>query len=98
MITKRQGFIASGVLAGALLLGTAGLAAAQDPTGSHAPNPMWTGPGAGQMGAGMSGQMGAGMSGQMGAGMSGQMGAMGTDGAYDDAQMAAMHAQHHTTN
>ena len=90
MITKRQGFIASGVLAGALLLGTAGLAAAQDPTGSHAPNPMWTGPGAGQMGAGMSGQMGA--------GMSGQMGAMGTDGAYDDAQMAAMHAQHHTTN
>ena len=82
MITKRQGFIASGVLAGALLLGTAGLAAAQDPTGSHAPNPMWTGPGAGQMGAGMSGQMGA----------------MGTDGAYDDAQMAAMHAQHHTTN
>ncbi|MEK6720070.1 MAG: hypothetical protein AABZ33_05290 [Chloroflexota bacterium] len=94
MTTKRQGFIAGGILAGALLLGTAGLAAAQDPTSSPAPNPMWTGPGSGMTGAGMSGQMGAGMSGQMQA----QHDQMVASGACDDAQMGAMHAQHHPTN
>lgn len=104
MTLKRQGLITGGVLAGVLLLGTAGLAAAQDPSSSPTPNPMWTGPGAGMMGAGMSGQMGATMmdGGQMGAGMSGQMQAqhdqMVASGACDDAQMDAMHAQHHPTN
>jgi Spy/CpxP family protein refolding chaperone len=94
MTSKRIGLVTGGMLAGALLLGTAGLVAAQDPTGM-------TG---GQMGAGMmgGGQMGAGMMG------GGQMGTMTADqleqmdalhdqmiesGVCDPAQMQAFHAQ-----
>ena len=97
MTSKRIGLVTGGLLAGALLLGTAGLVAAQDPTGGMM---------GGQMGPGMmGGQMGAGM-------MSGQMGAMSADqleemdalhdqmiesGVCDPAQMQAFHAQLHST-
>ncbi len=93
MTTKRLGIL-GGALAGTLLLATAGLVAAQDPT----PSPSTMG-GAG-MGAGM-------MNGQMGAGMMApdqleQMAAlhdqMVATGAGDPAQMQQLHAQHHPTN
>ena len=98
MTWRRLGIIAGGVLAVTLLLGTAGLAAAQDPT----PSPS-------QMGAGMmGGQMGAGMmGGQMGAGLMTtqqleQMDAlhdqMVATGTCDPAQMQSLHAQHHPGN
>ena len=100
MASKRIGFVTGGMLAGALLLGTAGLVAAQDPT-TPTPSPTAVGPGGmmgGQNGAGMmGGQMGAGMmGGQMGAGMmGGQMGAgmMGTMTAEQLEQMDALHDQ-----
>ena len=93
MASKRIGLVTGGLLAGALLLGTAGLVAAQDPTAGT--------PG-GQMGAGMmGGQMGAGM-------MGGQMGTMTAEqleqmdalhdqmirsGVCDPAQMQALYSQ-----
>ena len=105
MVSKRLGFITGGLLTGALLLGTAGLALAQDPTSTPTASPS----GIGQMGAGMmGGQMGAAMmgghngtgmmggqngtgmmGGQMGAGMMG--GQMGTMGASQLKQMATLH-------
>ncbi len=98
MASKRIGLVTGGLLAGALLLGTAGLVAAQDPTGRMG----------GQNGAGMmGGQNGAGMmgGGQMGAGMRGTLTAdqleqmdalhdqMIESGVCDPAQMQAFHAQ-----
>ena len=108
MASKRLGFITGGLLTGALLLGTAGLALAQDPTSTPTASPS----GIGQMGAGMmGGQNGTGMmGGQMGAGMSGQMGTMSADqfkqmatlhdkmiksGDCDFSQTQALHVQHH---
>jgi hypothetical protein len=105
MTSKRIGLVTGGLLAGALLLGTAGLVAAQDPTATPTPGPTTVSPG-GMMG----GQMGAGMmGGQMGAGMmGGQMGTMTADqldqmnalhdqmienGLCDPAQMHATHSQ-----
>ena len=111
MTTKRRGLVAGGLLAGALLLGTAGLVAAQDPTTSPTANPGWGG--AGVMGGQMNGQMGA--PGMMGGQMNGQMGAPGmmtpelfeqmdaihdqmvASGGANHAQMEALHAQHHPT-
>jgi len=86
MASKRIGLMASGLVAGALLLGTAGLVAAQDPTG---PGGMM----GGQNGAGMmGGQNGAGMmGGQNGAGMMG--GEMGTMTAEQLERMEALHDQ-----
>jgi Spy/CpxP family protein refolding chaperone len=69
MTSKKLGILAGSALAGALLLGTAGLAAAQDPTATPSPTP-WSGMnGAGMMG----GQNGGGM-------MGGQMGGAGMMG------------------
>ena len=92
MTSKRMGLLTGGVLAGVLLLGTAGLAAAQDPT--TAPRPDRVGPAGmmgGQNGAGMmGGQNGAGMmGGQNGAGMMG--GQMVTMSADQLKQMATLH-------
>ena len=107
MTSKRLGFLTGGLLTGALLLGTAGLALAQDPTTTPTPSPTAVAPG-GMMG----GQNGASMmGGQNGTGMmGGQMGTMSADqlkqmaaihnemakgGALDFSQMQALHAQHH---
>jgi len=83
MASKRIGILAGGALAGALLLGTAGLALAQDPT-----PPM--GGGSGMMGGG-SGMMGGG-SGMMGGGsgmMGGGSGMMGSGSGMDPGNMTA---------
>ena len=97
MTTKRRGLVAGGLLAGALLLGTAGLVAAQDPTTSPTANPGWGG--AGVMGGQMNGQMGA--PGMMTPELFEQMDAihdqMVASGGANYAQMDAMHAQHHPT-
>ena len=85
MASKRIGLMTGGLLAGALLLGTAGLVAAQDPTTT--PSPTTVGPG-GMMG----GQNGAGMmGGQNGTGMMG--GQMGTMTAEQLEQMDELHDQ-----
>ena len=87
MASKRIGLVTGGLLAGALLLGTAGLVAAQDPTPTPTPNPTAVGPG-GMMG----GPMGAGMmGGQNGAGMMG--GQMDSMTAAQLEQMDALHDQ-----
>ena len=114
MASRRKALIAGGALAGTLLLGTAALALAQDPT----PNPSQMGPGMISGGVGMmGGHMGM-MGGQMGAGMMGGTGMMGTgtmtseqleqmdalhdqmvaNGTCDPAQMQSLHAQHHPGN
>jgi hypothetical protein len=95
MASKRIGLVTGGLLAGALLLGTAAVAA-QDPTASPMASPTGVGSGGmmgGQMGAGMmGGQNGAGMmGGQMGAGMMG--GQMGTMTADQLDQMDVLHDQ-----
>ena len=106
MISKRVNLIAGTILGGALLLGTAGFALAQDPTTSPAPSAP-IGMSGGMMGAGM----GAGMGGQltMGAGMGAGMGvgqmpdmtamhaAMGKDGTCDPKLMPSMHRQDRST-
>ena len=105
MTTRRFGLITGGILAGALLLSTAGLAAAQDPTAM---------PESSRSTKGMDGMMGGqGMDGMMGGqGMDGMMGAGGmtaeqleemaehhdqmVEGApLDAAEMQKLHAQHH---
>lgn len=97
MVTKRIGILVGGALAGTLLLGTAGLVLAQDPTPSPTASPA-LGPGM-MSGAGMmGGQSGAGM----GAGMMtpeqlGQMSALHAQmvavGACDPARMQQFHEQ-----
>ena len=92
MASKRIGLVTGGLLAGALLLGTASLVAAQDPTTTPSPSPTVVTPGGmmgGQNGSGMmGGQMGAGM---MGGGMmDGQMGTMTADQL---GQMDTLHDQ-----
>lgn len=85
MASKRIGLVAGGLLAGALLLGTAGLVAAQDPTPTQTPNPTAVGPG-GMMG----GPMGAGMmGGPMAAGMMGRQNGAGMMGGQMDSMTAA---------
>jgi len=99
MASKRMRFLGSGLLAGALALGTAGLVAAQDPTPTPAQNPGWVGS-VGMMG----GQYGPAtmMGGQYGAGMmtgaqSQQMATlhdqMAASAACDSSQMQSLHAQ-----
>ena len=86
MATKRINTLAGTILGGALLLGTAGLALAQDPGTDPSPRTV-PGMSGGMMSGGMSGgAMSGGMSG--GAMSGGMMGGQGMDGA----QMAAMHA------
>ena len=102
MTSRRIGFVAGGLLAGAVLMGTAGFVAAEDPTATQ-PS------GAGMMAGQMGGQMGGMMGGQKGAGMmGGQMGTLTADqfkqmdelhdqmlasGVCDPAQMQAFRAQ-----
>ena len=104
MTTKRINILAGTILGGALLLGTAGLAFAQDPTADPSPQTV-PGMSGGAMLGGMSGgAMPGGVSGGMsggamgGQGMNGaQMGAMhasmGQDGTCDPALMQSMHPQ-----
>ena len=87
MTSKRLGFLTGGLLTGALLLGTAGLALAQDPGSTPTASPTGIGPGGmtgGQNGTGM-------MGGQNGSGMMG--GQMGTMSADHLKQMATLHDQ-----
>jgi len=89
MASKRTAILAGGALAGAILLGTAGLALAQDPSPSPSGTPTW-GPGmmGGQWGSGMMGnQSGAGM---MGGAYGGMMGTLSPDQLE---QMDALHDQ-----
>lgn len=79
MAARRIGLVAGGILAGGLLLGTAGLVAAQNPTAS---------PSASSTPSGSSGMMGG--SGMMGAGMMSGSG-MGQMDAADIAAMTTMH-------
>ena len=105
MTTRRFGLISGGILAGALLLSTAGLAAAQDPTATPGASPSRDSM-AGMMGSqGMGGMMGSqGMGGMMGAGAmtAGQLDEMAEHhdqmvegGPMDAAEMQKLHAQHH---
>lgn len=109
MRSKRLRILAGGALAGTLLLGTAGLVAAQDPTPTPSPSMGGAGMigGAGMMGsAGMmggAGTMGGAMSpGTMTSEPMEQMYAlhdqMVASGACDPAQMRQFHALHHQTN
>ena len=96
MTTKRVGMLAGTVLSGALILGTAGLTLAQDPTPTPSTSPGSEMPG-GMMGGG-TGMMGGG-TGMMSADQLRQMTSlhdqMVTSGTCDSAQMQQMHAQHH---
>ena len=76
MTSKKLGILFGSALAGTLLLGTAGLVAAQDPTTTPSPTARsgMTG-GAGMMSGGMAG--GAGMMGGAGMGGAGMMGGAG---------------------
>ena len=102
MASKRLGFITSGLLTGALLLGTAGLVVAQDPPSKPTRSPF--GRMGGQNGTGMMGsQNGTGM-------MGGQIGTMSADqlkqmatlhdemvkSGSNPLQMQQFHAQHHS--
>ena len=96
MTTRRFGLITGGILAGALLLSTAGLAAAQDPTAM---------PESSRSTKGMDGMMGGqGMDGMMGAGgmtaeqleeMAEHHDQMVEGAPLDAAEMQKLHAQHH---
>ena len=85
MITKGRGLFAGGVLAGALLLGTAGLAVAQNP--NVTPTPAWDG--VGMSGRGVAGMMTSDLLAQMNV-MHDQVVASGSAGM---AQMNVMHDQ-----
>lgn len=103
MNMKRTNLLAGSLLGGALLLGTAGLALAQDPTSTPTPSPAARTPGGmmnGQaMGAGKGMMNGQGMGAEQGM-MNGQMpdmtamhAAMTKDGTCDPASMPSMHDQ-----
>ena len=81
MTTNRVRLFGGAILTGALLLGSAGLALAQDPTASPGPN--WTGP----SGSGMTGGQGMMTGGQGMTGGSGMMDSQTMTGA-----MGTMHA------
>ncbi len=88
MITKRTNLIAGSLLGGALLLGTAGLVLAQDPTPTPSPT-------TGTPGGMMNGQgMGAGQMPDMTA----MHATMGNDGTFDPELMQSMHDQYHPSN
>lgn len=97
MNTKRTNLLAGSLLGGALLLGTAGLALAQDPTATPNPSPAGVTPGGVMNGQGMDAGRGM-MNGKgMGAGQMPDMtvmhAAMSRDGTCDPALMASMHDQ-----
>ena len=88
MITKRTNLLAGSLLGGALLLGTAGLVLARDPTPT--PSPTTGTPGGMMNGQGMA-------AGQM-PDMTAMHAAMGKDGAFDLELMQSMHDQYHPSN
>ena len=90
MITKRTNLLAGSLLGGALLLGTAGLVLAQDPTPTPTPSPTTGTPGGMMNGQGMG-------AGQM-PDMTAMHAAMGKDGTFDPELMQAMHDQNHPSN
>jgi len=96
MSRTRIGLVGAGMLAGSLLLGTAGLALADAPPATPTPSPTWTMPGGGMMngqngGGMMNGQNGGGMmNGQNGGGMMN-----GQNGHCDPDLMQSMHDQYH---
>ena len=103
MTSKRRGFLTSGLLTGALLLGTAGLALAQDPASTPTASPTGIGSGGmmvGQNGTGMMGsQNGTGMMGTMSADQLKQMAILHdkmVKSGGNPLQMQQFHAQHHS--
>ena len=106
MNTKRFNILAGTILGGALLLGTAGLVFAQDPTTSPSPSAT-TGMSGGMMGGqgqrlmGGQGQGQGMMGGGMGAGqmpdMTAMHAAMGQDGTCDPKLMQSMHQQYQSS-
>lgn len=82
MTTRRTSLLAGTILGGALLLGTAGLTLAQDPTSTPSPSPATGTPG-GMMG-GQGGMMG-------GQDVAEVHAAMERDGTCDPALMQSMH-------
>jgi hypothetical protein len=96
MTSKRVSLFAGTILGGALLLGTAGLALAQDPTATPSPS-VTRGTFGGMMGSqGVQGMMGSqGVQGMMGSqgvqGMMGSQGVQGMMGGMDAGDIAAMH-------
>ena len=99
MNAKRTNLLAGTILGGALLLGTAGMVFAQDPTGPSSPSTT-SGMGSGMMGARVGMMDGAGM--MNGAGMMSGMDAdniasmhkaMGAHANCDPALMQTMHQQ-----
>jgi hypothetical protein len=105
MNTKRFNILAGTILGGALLLGTAGLVFAQDPTTSPSPSATsgMSGCMMGGQGQNMMGRQGQGMmgGGGMGAGqmpdMTAMHAAMGQDGTCDPKLMQSMHQQYQST-
>ena len=100
MITKRTNLLAGSLLGGALLLGTAGLVLAQDPTPTPSPTTgtpggMMNGQG---MGAGQGMMNGQGMAAGQMPDMTGMHAAMGKDGTFDPELMQSMHDQNHPSN
>lgn len=98
---KRTNVFAGALLGGVLLVGTAGLALAQDPV-APPPSPV-TGMSGGMMGGDMNpaGMSHGGMMVDMNpAGTSGMgdMARMGTDGSCDAGAMQDLHAQHHAAS
>lgn len=93
MTSKRVSLFAGTILGGALLLGTAGLALAQDPTATPSPS-VTRGTFGGMMG-GQSGQGGQGVQGMMGGMDAGDIGAMhraiGQSGTCDPKLMQSIH-------
>ena len=87
MTTKRINILAGTILGGALLLGTAGLAFAQDPTADPSPQTV-----PGMSGGAMSGGMMGGQ-GMNGAQMRAMHASMGQDGTCDPALVQSMHPQ-----
>jgi hypothetical protein len=87
MTSKRVSLFAGTILGGALLLGTAGLALAQDPTATPSPS-VTRGTFGGMMGSqGVQGMMGS----QGVQGMMGSQGVQGMMGGMDAGDIAAMH-------
>lgn len=88
MTTKRAKILAGAVLGAVLLVGTAGLALAQDPTATPAPSFIEGMPGGMMGGQGMMGRMDGGQ-------MSEMHQAMGQDGTCDPERMQTIHDQYH---
>ena len=92
MGTKRVNLLAGTILGGLLLLGTAGLVLAQDPTST--PTPTAGSEACGEMGGRMGGQGMMGGQGTMGADMTAMHEAM-SEGTCDPELMQSRHEAHH---